>query len=92
MENIRIGTRPLHGFGAVVVLTVLLGLFTMQRYSVLQSLSENLNDRDFAALRSIQALDRSEYQMRATRASALLAGFLRRDRLPAASPESIQRR
>lgn len=92
MENMKIGPRLLLGFGAIVLLTIVLGVFSLERYSGLQSLTRTIDSRDLATLQSIQGLLRAEDQMRATRELALLAAFLRRERLGSDSPEAMQRR
>jgi methyl-accepting chemotaxis protein len=92
MGNIRIARRLLIGFGAVIALMIVVGLFSLQRNAALQTFNENLDTRDFAALENLGALNRSEDQMRGLRALALLSAYQRRDRLPAEPAERLHRR
>jgi methyl-accepting chemotaxis protein len=92
MENIKIGPRLLLGFGAVVLLTVVLGIYSLERYSGLETLTSTIDGRDFAALQSIQNLIRAEDQMRSSREQVLLSAFMRKDRMESESPEAAQRR
>lgn len=91
MANLRIGTRLLLGFGIVVALTVMLGFYAMDRHRALQTLTQQMDSRDFAALESLREIARTEDQMRTTRATTLLSASLRRDRLPADDPAGLQR-
>jgi methyl-accepting chemotaxis protein len=92
MDNMKIGPRLLLGFGAVVLLTIVLGIYSLDRYASLQTLTRTIDTRDLATLQGIQSLIRAEDQMRAARGAALLAGFMRKERLPGDSPEAVQRR
>lgn len=92
MENIRIGPRLLLGFGAVLLLTIVLGVYALHRYSSLESLTRTVDSRDLNVLTSIQNLIRAEEQMRGVREMALLSGFMRQARLSADAPETAQRR
>jgi methyl-accepting chemotaxis protein len=91
MENIRIGTRLLLGFGAVVVLTILLGLYSVDRQRALQALTAEIESRDLGALQILATIEREEDGMRVARQRVLLSAYLRRDRLPAPALDVEQR-
>ena len=91
MNNFRMGTRLLLGFGGVVLLTLLLGLYALQRQDRVQGLTRDIETRDLRTLQNISALAQQEDRMRLTRERALLAAYLRRDRLQAPSPEIAER-
>ena len=91
MDNVRIGTRLLLGFGVVVLLTIVLGLYAVQRQRQLHSLTTELEVRDFRVLQSISVVEHGEDRMRAARQQVYLAAFLRRDHLPSRSPEALER-
>ncbi len=91
MGNISIARRLFIGFSAMIALTIVLGLFSLRRYATLQNLSENIDNRDYASLEKVGALERSEDEMRNIRALALLSAFQRRDRLPAEPAETLRR-
>jgi methyl-accepting chemotaxis protein len=92
MANLRIGTRLLIGFGVIVLLTVILGVFALTEQGWLQAFADQMTSRDFASLGALRSIASTEDQMRATRALALLSGTLRRNHLPAESPEGLERR
>lgn len=92
MKNIKLGTRLAFGFGVVVLLSVLLGSYALRSYAQLQTLMLQIETRDFAALQATATLTRSEDQLRNARQAALVAGFLRRDRLAGDLPEAARRR
>lgn len=87
MGDLRIGTRLLLGFGFTVLLTLLVGGYALLKQSEVQALTQEIDSRDFASLETIQEIGRGEDQMQATRETALLAGFLRKEHLPGDPPE-----
>ncbi len=91
MNNLRMGTRLVLGFGGVVLLTLILGLYALQRQSQLQAMTEEIENRDFRTLQNISALFQQEDRMRNARHQALLSAYLRRDRIPTSSPEAVER-
>lgn len=91
MENLRIGTRLLLGFGVVVLLTLVLGVYALEKHGALQTLTEQMNARDLNSLQSIAAINHTTDEMRAAREMALLAAVLRKDHLPAELPEASER-
>jgi methyl-accepting chemotaxis protein len=92
MENMRIGQRLLLGFGALVAIGALLGVFALARYSVLQGFNEDMFQRDYSTTLNILTLASNQDQMSAARARALSAALLRRDKQPSDSPEALRRR
>lgn len=91
MSNLKIGTRLLFGFGVIVALAIVLGVYALNTQRQLQYLSQQVDNRDIAVQQGIQDLMGSEAQMRGAGESAMLDAFLRRDRVGGASPQSIQR-
>jgi methyl-accepting chemotaxis protein len=87
----RIGSRLLLGFGIIVLLTLLLGAYALQKHSDLQALTEGIDNRDFTSLQTVQEIMRGEDQMRSTREAALLAAFFRRDKMSTDPPEVRER-
>src|SRR5262245_62427893 len=83
MSNLRIGTRLLVGFGIIVLLTIFLGFFALRKHSALQTLTEQLDSRDYTVLYALNDINRIEEQMRATRELAILSLALRTQHLPA---------
>jgi methyl-accepting chemotaxis protein len=88
MSNIRIGVRLMLGFGLIVLLTLALGGYALRKQSDLRTLTQDVDDRDFAALESLQEITRGEDQMRSSREAVLLAGLLRQDKLSNDSPQA----
>jgi methyl-accepting chemotaxis protein len=88
MANIRIGVRLMLGFGLIVLLTLALGAYALRKQSDLQKLTQEIDERDFTTLQSLQEITRGEDQMRATREGAFLAAMLRQAKLSAESPQS----
>src|SRR5690242_20160133 len=91
MENLRIGSRLLIGFGVMVLLTIVLGIYALQRHNALQSLTEQMNARDFTSLDLLRGIYRSADQMRTAREQILTAVLLRKEKMPADAPESFER-
>lgn len=91
MENIRIGTRLLLGFGAIVFLTLSLGLYAVNRQSALQTITREIENRDFRMLQSIQLVEQNEERMRLARNRSLLTGFLRQNRMSVPFVQSDER-
>ncbi len=90
MANMRIGTRLLLAFGVIVILTIFLGVFALVKDNQLQALTRELDSRDFGSVEALRAISRTEDQMRAARAEALLSAVLRRDKLPAEIPGNLE--
>ncbi|HEY4088084.1 MAG TPA: methyl-accepting chemotaxis protein [Bryobacteraceae bacterium] len=88
MANIRIGVRLMLGFGLIVLLTLVLGGYALRKQSDLQGLTQDIDERDFATLESLQEITRGEDQMRASREAAFLAALLSQSHLTAESPRS----
>ncbi|HUB34048.1 MAG TPA: methyl-accepting chemotaxis protein [Bryobacteraceae bacterium] len=86
MANMRIGTRLLLAFGAIVLLTIFLGLYALAKDNQLQALTRELDSRDFESTDALLGISRTEDQMRAARAEALVSALLRRDNLAAQTP------
>ncbi len=91
MENIRIGARLLLGFGAVVLLTIFLGLYAVDRQQALQTLAAERYARDFLAMQTLQSIERGQESLRSTRRAVMLSAFLVRERQAAESPEVLER-
>ncbi|MBS1832472.1 MAG: methyl-accepting chemotaxis protein, partial [Acidobacteria bacterium] len=91
MSNLKIGTRLLIGFGVIVSLAVVIGIYALNTQRRLQELSQKVDDRDSAIQQGIQDLMSSEAQMRGAGESAILAVFLRRDRIGVDTPQTTQR-
>src|SRR5262249_29549805 len=91
MGNMRIGSRLLLGFGIIVLLSLLLGAYALQKHADLQALTEGIDSRDFATLQNVQEILRGEDQMRSTREAALLAGFFRKEKIATDPPEVRER-
>ncbi|HEU5021471.1 MAG TPA: methyl-accepting chemotaxis protein, partial [Bryobacteraceae bacterium] len=88
MANIRIGVRLMLGFGLIVLLTLALGGYALRKQSDLQTLTQDIDDRDFTTLETLQEITRGEDQMRASREAAFLAALLSQSHLTAESPRS----
>jgi methyl-accepting chemotaxis protein len=91
MADIRIGTRLLLGFGVVVLLTIFIGVYALVKDNQLQALTRELDARDFGSIEALRGMSRTEDQMRATRAEALLSAVLRKENLPAETPGTLER-
>ncbi|BDC47732.1 hypothetical protein F183_A00480 [Bryobacterales bacterium F-183] len=91
MSNLKIGTRLLIGFGIIVALAVVIGVYALVTQRRLQELSQRVDTRDMSIQQGIQELMASESQMRGAGESAMLAAFLRRDRVGDVSPLTTQR-
>src|SRR5215510_8548170 len=91
MGNMKISSRLLLGFGITVALTLLVGWYALQKQQQLRNMTTEVENRDLAALQTLQGIIRSEDQMRRTREGTLLAAFLRKDRLSSDPPEVSQR-
>lgn len=92
MKNMRIGTRLLAGFGIVVALSIIIGVYALAKQVALQNITEQMYQRDFSILDSLRGVNRSEEQMRSTRELVLLSAILRKDHLQAADPMALERR
>jgi methyl-accepting chemotaxis protein len=90
MANMRIGTRLLLAFGVIVLLTIFLGVYALAKDNQSQALTRELDSRDFESTDTLQAISRTEDQMRAARAEALLSAVLRRDNLTAQAPGVLE--
>jgi methyl-accepting chemotaxis protein len=86
MANIRIGVRLMLGFGLIVLLTLVLGGYALRKQSDLQGLTQDIDERDFTTLESLQEITRGEDQMRASREGAFLAALLSQGHLTGESP------
>lgn len=91
MQNLKIGTRLLLGFGVIVALAIVIGVYALSTQRRLQELSQRVDNRDTSIQQGIQDLMSSEAQMRGAGESAILAAFLRRDRIGSDSPITTQR-
>src|SRR4051794_6641327 len=87
MGNLKIGGRLWVGFGVTVLLTLILGLYSLQKQAQLQNLTQEIDNRDLSTLQTLQDLIQGEDQMRAARASVLLIGALRLSKLTTDSPQ-----
>jgi methyl-accepting chemotaxis protein len=92
MADMRIGTRLLLGFGVVVILTIFIGVYALVKDNQWQSLTRELDSRDFGSIEALRGVSRTEDQMRATRAEALLGALLRKENLPAQTPGTLEQR
>jgi methyl-accepting chemotaxis protein len=88
MANIRIGVRLMLGFGLIVLLTLVLGGYALRKQTDLQGLTQDIDERDFTTLESLQEITRGEDQMRASRTGAFLAALLNQGHLAGESPRS----
>ncbi len=92
MKNMRIGVRLLAGFGVVVALSIVIGVYALVKQDSLHNFTEQMYQRDFSALDALRDVTRSEEQMRGTRELVILSAALRKERLEAADPEVLERR
>jgi methyl-accepting chemotaxis protein len=69
----------------------MVGGYALRKQSQVQELTQEIDGRDFTSLQTIQDVSRGEDQMRSAREGALIAGFLRKERLPADPPEVQER-
>ncbi len=90
MADMRIGARLLLGFGVVVVLTIFIGVYALVKDNQLQDLTRELDSRDFGSMDALRGVSRTEDQMRATRAEALLGALLRKENMPAEMPGALE--
>ena len=90
MGNMKIGSRLLLGFGVTIMLTVLVGGYALRKQLQLQAMTKEIESRDLTTLQTVLDIIRGEDQMHLARQEALLAAFVRKDRLPSERPELKQ--
>jgi methyl-accepting chemotaxis protein len=92
MNNLRIGTRILIGFGLLVALTVAMGLYALRQQAKARNFSREIDTRDTRVLETFRQIARNERRMRILREYAMVNHMLARQRLPApADPRALQR-
>lgn len=87
MGNMKIGSRLLLGFGLTVMLSLLLGSYALRKQLQLENLTQEVDQRDFASLQTLEQIISGENMMRAYLESALLSAYLRRDHIPSDTPQ-----
>ena len=81
MTKIKIGTRIVLGFGAVVAMTLGLGWYGLVKLAQVRYHTSEIETRDFVVLNMVEKISHNEEQMRLTRERALTQLLLRRARL-----------
>ncbi len=87
--RMRIGTRILLGFGAIVALTIALGWYGLLKQGEVRRHAAEMEDHDFRALGKLTHIVRCEYQMRALREIATWQYVGRKAGLPVEDPGAV---
>ncbi|MBL6455718.1 methyl-accepting chemotaxis protein [Belnapia sp. T6] len=67
-----IGNRVLLGFASIILLTGILGFYSLQQMDAVRTTTETILSRDIAALRQIQTARDNQYHMREARAAVVI--------------------